>query len=180
MRQNHAGTFVPQAPVPGIRAAFCRRRGLWRFCRVSTGIAGEDWQRFLAAAIAETRLTAGLGEASAQRRALKGTIMRAFSLFSSAAGLALVIAATPARAECVTLGFEVNDYGKEGPTKDALSLLDRHIAEAMAKRGIKKYRVGKKKVNCELFLDFIVFDEHTCKAEAAVCWGRDAGKARKK
>jgi hypothetical protein len=107
--------------------------------------------------------------------------MRAFLLFSAAAAsLALVIAAAPAQADCVTLGFEVNDYGKAGPTKDALALLDKHIAEAMAKRGIKKYRVGKKTVNCELFLDFIAFDEHTCKAEAPVCWGRDAGKARKK
>jgi hypothetical protein len=106
--------------------------------------------------------------------------MRAFTLFWVAAGLALVIAASPAKADCVTLGFEVNDYGKDGPTKDALALLDKHIAESMAKRGIKKYRVGKKKVNCNLFLDFIVFDEHTCKAEAPVCWGRDAGKARKK
>ncbi|NJO32425.1 MAG: hypothetical protein HC869_04145 [Rhodospirillales bacterium] len=30
--------------------------------------------------------------------------------------------------------------------------------------------MGKKDVSCELFLDFIVFDEHTCKASALVCW----------
>lgn len=106
--------------------------------------------------------------------------MRTFSLFTAAAGLALVLAVSPASADCVTLAFEVNDYGKEGPTKDALSLLDKHIAENMAKRGIKNYRVGKKTVNCKLFLDFIVFDEHTCTAQAPVCWGRDAAKAKKK
>ena len=39
-----------------------------------------------------------------------------------------------------------------------------------ADKGIKKYTVGKKSVDCKLFLDFIVFDEHTCKAEAPVCW----------
>jgi hypothetical protein len=64
----------------------------------------------------------------------------------------------------------VNDYGKDGPTADAKNLLDKHIAEQMSKRGIGKYTVGKKDVTCELFLDFIVFDEHTCKAEATVCW----------
>ena len=54
--------------------------------------------------------------------------MRAFSLFTmAAAGLALLLAATPASAECDTLAFEVNDYGKEGPTRDALALLDNHI-----------------------------------------------------
>jgi hypothetical protein len=26
-------------------------------------------------------------------------------------------------------------------------------------------------VKCELFLNFIVFDEHTCEASALVCWG---------
>jgi hypothetical protein len=106
--------------------------------------------------------------------------MRALSLFSAAAGLAVLLAAAPASADCITLGFSVNDYGKEGPTRDARALLDKHIAETMAKRGIKNYRVGKKTVTCELFLDLILFDEHTCKAEAPVCWGRDAGKAKKK
>ena len=71
---------------------------------------------------------------------------------------------------CTRIAFEVNDYGKEGPTKDAKSLLDTHIAKWAAEKGIKKYTVGKKTVDCRLFLDFIVFDEHTCKAEAPVCW----------
>ena len=64
----------------------------------------------------------------------------------------------------------MNDYGKDGPTKDAKSLLDKHIAEWTKANGIKGYTVGKKDVSCELFLDFIVFDEHTCKASALVCW----------
>ena len=30
-------------------------------------------------------------------------------------------------------------------------------------------------MKCELFLNFIVFDEHTCQASALVCWGDGAG-----
>jgi hypothetical protein len=78
--------------------------------------------------------------------------------------------ATTADAKCTRLGFSVNDYGKDGPTKDAKQLLDKYIAEWTAKHGIKQYTVGKKDVTCELFLDFVVFDEHTCKATALVCW----------
>jgi len=95
-----------------------------------------------------------------------------------AAALALAVIADPASAACKKLAFSVNDYGKDGPTKDALSLLDKHIAETMAKEGIKKYRVGKKSVDCKLFLDFIVFDEHTCTATANVCWSGPELKAK--
>jgi hypothetical protein len=91
---------------------------------------------------------------------------------------AAALMATPAAAACKKLAFSVNDYGKEGPTKDALSLLDKHIAATMAKEGIKKYRVGKKSVDCKLFLDFIVFDEHTCTASANVCWAGPEKKAK--
>ena len=102
----------------------------------------------------------------------------------SAAALAVAmigtVAAVPAAAACKKLAFSVNDYGKEGPTKDALSLLDKHIAATMAKDGIKKYRVGKKSVECKLFLDFIVFDEHTCTASANVCWSGPDPQAKKK
>lgn len=87
------------------------------------------------------------------------------------AGVVLAVAATAADAKCTRLGFSVNDYGKDGPTKDAMNLLDKYIAKWAADNGIKKYTTGKKTVNCELFLDFGVFDEHTCKAEASVCWG---------
>jgi hypothetical protein len=76
----------------------------------------------------------------------------------------------PADAACKRLAFSVNDYGKEGPTRDAMNLLDKYIADWTKQNGIKGYTVGKKDVNCELFLDFIVFDEHTCKASALVCW----------
>ena len=71
---------------------------------------------------------------------------------------------------CVTLGFEVNDYGKDGPTKDAKSLLDAYVVKWAAANSIEKYKMGEKSVDCELFLDFGVFDEHTCTASADVCW----------
>ena len=90
-----------------------------------------------------------------------------------AAVLAVAMMAMPvtsAEAACQRLGFSVNDYGKVGPTKDAKKLLDKYIAEWTAKNGIKSYRTGKKKVTCELFLDFGFFDEYTCKAEATFCW----------
>jgi hypothetical protein len=91
-----------------------------------------------------------------------------------AAVVALGLMASAVEAKCTRLAFSVNDYGKDGPTKDAKELLDKYIADWAKQRGIGKYTVGKKDVSCELFLDFIVFDEHTCKAEATVCWP-DAG-----
>jgi hypothetical protein len=84
-------------------------------------------------------------------------------------------AVTPAAAACQRLAYSVNDYGKDGPTKDAKDLLDKYIATWTKEKGIGKYTVGKKDVKCELFLNFIVFDEHTCQASALVCWGDGAG-----
>jgi hypothetical protein len=86
------------------------------------------------------------------------------------AAMLTVSGSAPAGAACKRLAFSVNDYGKEGPTRDAKALLDKYIADWTKTNGIKKYTVGKKDVSCELFLDFIVFDEHTCKASALVCW----------
>jgi len=100
--------------------------------------------------------------------------MRAiFNLVAAGATAAAFIAAVsmPATAACKRYGFTVNDYGKDGPTKDAKALLDKTIASKMSELGIKDFRTGKKTVSCELFLNFIVFDEHTCTAEATVCWG---------
>jgi len=96
-------------------------------------------------------------------------ISKTTTRFASALVIALM-AAEPSSAACTRLAFSVNDYGKDGPIKDAKKLLDTYIAKWTAERGIKTYRTGKKDVNCELFLDVIVFDEHTCKAEATVCW----------
>lgn len=97
--------------------------------------------------------------------------MRASAIIATAAVAVLSCAqAGETFAKCTRLAFSVNDYGKEGPTKDAKALLDKHIANFAAERGIKKYSVGTKDVTCELFLDFIVFDEYTCKATASVCW----------
>jgi hypothetical protein len=86
-----------------------------------------------------------------------------------AAGAAAFVAPS-AQARCATLAFSVNDYGKAGPTRDAQNLLDKYIADWTKAKGIKTYTVGKKDVHCELFLNLIVVDEHTCKASAQVCW----------
>jgi hypothetical protein len=92
----------------------------------------------------------------------------------SAAALATIalafVAIAPAQAKCTRLAFSVNDYGKDGPTKDAKDLLDKYIKEWTGERGISSYRTGTKDVQCELFIDLIVFDEYTCRAEADVCW----------
>ncbi len=98
-------------------------------------------------------------------------------LTALAAGTAMLsLTVMPASAACTRLAFSVNDYGKEGPTKDAKALLDKYIAKWAAEKGIAKYTTGKKDVTCELFLNFIIFDEHTCKAEATVCWDGPAVK----
>jgi hypothetical protein len=89
------------------------------------------------------------------------------------AGLVLAAAAFSAggaEARCTRLAFSVNDYGKDGPTRDAQALLDKYIADWANKKGIASYTVGKRDVSCELFLNLIVVDEHTCKASALVCW----------
>ncbi|MBS0252959.1 MAG: hypothetical protein JSR78_18025 [Proteobacteria bacterium] len=96
-----------------------------------------------------------------------GKIIAAFGLAATIA----VASAASANAECKRYGFTVNDYGKDGPTNDAKSLLDKLISDKMSEKGVKDYRTGKKSVSCEMFLNFIVFDEHTCTAEATVCWG---------
>ena len=83
-----------------------------------------------------------------------------------------------AEARCTKLAFSVNDYGKDGPTKDANGLLDKYIANWTKSKGIAKYTVGKRDVSCELFLDFVVFDEHTCKATALVCWDDKASTTK--
>ncbi len=97
--------------------------------------------------------------------------MRTTLLRGTLAALALAAAAGAADAKCTRLGFSVNDYGKDGPTNDAKALLDKYIAQWAAEKGIKSYQTGKKDVKCELFLDVGLFDEHTCRAEASVCWG---------
>lgn len=101
--------------------------------------------------------------------------VRSSLIAASVSALTVIAGAAPAFAECKTMGFTVNDYGKEGPTKDAKELLDKEIAKWAADNSVEKYTVGKKTVKCELFLDVILFDEHTCTASASVCWGANAG-----
>ena len=100
----------------------------------------------------------------------------ASAVFASVLIGAVAALSAPADAACKKFGFTVNDYGKEGPTNDAKNLLDKHVAEWAAKSGVSEYSTGKKTVSCELFLDVILFDEHTCTASATVCWGPDANK----
>ncbi|MGF1649757.1 MAG: hypothetical protein ACFCUN_04850 [Hyphomicrobiaceae bacterium] len=93
--------------------------------------------------------------------------------FAALVALMVTVTAVPQAAEartCTRLGFSVNDYGKEGPARDAQALLDKYIAEWTKEQGIKSYTTGKKDVTCELFIDLILFDEYTCKATASVCW----------
>lgn len=104
------------------------------------------------------------------------------STHASAVAAAVVAAAvglgaTAAHAKCQKLSFLVNDYGKEGPTRDAKNLLDKYIVDWTKGKGITNYTVGKKDVSCELFLNFIVFDEHTCTASAMVCWAENGPAA---
>lgn len=91
-------------------------------------------------------------------------------LFAIAAAATVMFTAGTADAACKRMGFLVNDYGKEGPANDAKNLLDKHVAEWAAENGIKNYTIGKKDVKCELYIDVILFDEHTCTASANVCW----------
>jgi hypothetical protein len=97
------------------------------------------------------------------------------SIYKSIATVAISVGisagvALPAHAACQRYGFSVNDYGKDGPARDAKELLDKLIAKRMAERGVSKYSTGTKDVKCEMFLNFILFDEYTCTAEATACW----------
>jgi hypothetical protein len=108
---------------------------------------------------------------------------RGWTVFAVLAAVAFggaIFAASDAHARCTRLAFSVNDYGKDGPTRDALSLLDKYIADWTRSKGLKSYTVGKKDVSCELFLNLLVVDEHTCKASALVCWPDGEGPAKTK
>ena len=83
-----------------------------------------------------------------------------------------------ADAKCTRLAFSVNDYGKIEPAADAKKLLDGYIVKWTGERGITGYKVGTKSIDCKLFLDFVVFDEYTCRAEASVCWGDTSAKPK--
>ena len=99
------------------------------------------------------------------------SMFRSRALAAAAAALTTSSVVTNvASAACTRLAFTVNDYGKVGPTNDAKNLLDKYIAKWTSDRKITGYNTGPKAVSCELFLDVIVFDEYTCKAEATVCW----------
>jgi len=86
------------------------------------------------------------------------------------AGVVGAMASSAQARKCTRLAFSVNDYGIEIPRRDSQRLLDEYIKEWTAERGIENYTVGEKEVSCKLFLDLVLFDEHTCRAEAPVCW----------
>lgn len=118
--------------------------------------------------------TAAAASSTAAQPAVTATTATATTDPATTATIPAAASAKPkkvaAKGNCVTLGFEVNDYGKDGPTKDAKALLDGYVAKWATANGIKTYKMGAKSVDCKLFLDFIVFDEHTCTASANVCW----------
>ncbi len=87
-----------------------------------------------------------------------------------ACAVAMLPSVASAKQECTKLYYSVNDYGKEGPSRDAEALLDKYIQKWALEKGVKTYKAGKKDVTCELFLDAIVFNEYTCQAKADVCW----------
>lgn len=96
--------------------------------------------------------------------------------FVAVASLGLAFASlggsTPAEAhgKCKVFGFEVNDYGKKGPTADAKRLLDVHVAKWAKENKIKNYHTASKKtVSCRLFIDVGFFDEWTCTAKQTIC-----------
>jgi len=91
-------------------------------------------------------------------------------LAAALCGAVLFGHAGAAQAKCQTLYFSVNDYGKEGPAKDAADLLDKYVVKWTKEKEIKHYRKVPKEMKCELFLDFVVFDEYTCTASADICW----------
>ena len=75
-----------------------------------------------------------------------------------------------ANAKCERHAFEVNDYGKEGPIRMARENLYKFVEKLKKEKGLKKVRVKESEPKCRLFLDFIVFDEHTCRIEANICY----------
>ena len=58
--------------------------------------------------------------------------MRAPLTLAAAVLFGVAIGAAPADASCKRFGFTVNDYGKDGPTKDAKSLLDKRTTPGIA------------------------------------------------
>ena len=96
--------------------------------------------------------------------------MRCRLIILASAALVLASVTPAAAAKCVKLDFSVNDFGKEGPTRDAKNLLDKKIVKWAKLKGIKTYTVGKKDVTCKLYLHLIVAEEHTCTATAQVCY----------
>ena len=56
--------------------------------------------------------------------------MRGGCVFVTAVSVlaATALVTTMAEARCRRLSFSVNDYGKDGPTRDAMNLLDKYIA----------------------------------------------------
>jgi hypothetical protein len=95
---------------------------------------------------------------------------RFLALAAACAALAVAGTLPASAAKCTKLDFTVNDYGKDGPTRDAKKFLEQKIVAWTRRRGIKSYTVTNRDVSCKLFLNLIVVDEHTCTASAQVCW----------
>jgi hypothetical protein len=79
-------------------------------------------------------------------------------------------------AVCDHLTYLVNDYGKDGPAKDANAGLDKTVAKFVADNKMTAYKQEKRGMSCELFLDFGFFDEYTCTASVDICPAKPAPK----
>ena len=56
-------------------------------------------------------------------------LRHASAVTAAVAAAAVFLGATAADAKCQKLSFLINDYGKDGPTKDAKNLLDKYIVD---------------------------------------------------
>jgi hypothetical protein len=99
-----------------------------------------------------------------------GALIAGAAIVALALPVALPAVAGEPSSGCRVRGFTVNDFGKDGPSRDAQSLLDKDIASWAKENGIGKYKTGPKTVTCVLYLDVGLFDEYTCTAKARVCW----------
>lgn len=104
---------------------------------------------------------------------LKQIVAFSFMSLCLAASMTLFSApytSTPAEAVCQRHAFIVNDFGKEGPIRMARENLYKFVEKLKKEKNIKHIRVKESKPSCFVYLDVGLFNEHTCRIEASMCW----------